>query len=173
MDESALFRSVLQAGEVLLWCGGPPYISGRRLAAFGIGTVMLCLPVVFLLTAPIPPHANIAVLITGILVFCAVPISMVRFAFKGDRVKAYAVTDQRLLLALGPRRTDLRAVALRDLDPVTLTRPSRSDRKLQFQPRGSTGKSIPDPLWIWYVRDPVELRELIEQARLSALARLT
>jgi hypothetical protein len=91
----------------------------------------------------------------------------------------YALTDRRLLIAVGPRRDKIRVVALSALAPVGFVRTPNSGLMLNFTVRGavSPGQSQP-PVWKflesgqadtwsprWLVRDPERVRQLIEDAR--------
>src|ERR1700719_2113570 len=70
---------------------------------------------------PILPHMGfqrMAGLVFGVALFCTIPFSLIRFSLCGDRTKAFALTDHRLLMTVGPRREDVRMVALMALAPV-------------------------------------------------------
>lgn len=184
MDGRALFQSVLNPREKLLWIGEPPCASGRRLGAIAIGLLFVFTAALFFRTTPIPPHMGFqrtAGLIFGVALFCTIPFSLIRFGLRGDRSKAYALTDQRLLMMLGPRREDLRVVALTALAPVRVLRLPKHDPMVQFRLQGKallersiwtcldTGQM---DLWSdsrWYVDDPDTVRKLIEDARVAAI----
>jgi hypothetical protein len=93
---------------------------------------------------------------------------------------AYAVTNHRLLVAVGARHENIRTVALEALDPVRIVLLPRSGKWLFFSLRGTSG--VPEeqrpPVWKflvtgqpdkrnarWLVRDPERERDLIETAR--------
>jgi hypothetical protein len=185
MDGRALFQSVLNPREKLLWIGEPPCASGRRLGAVAIGLLFVFTVALFFKNAPIPPHMGFqrtAGLFFGVALFCTIPISLIRFGLRGDRTKAYALTDQRLLMMVGPGREDVRMVALTALAPVEVIRQPKHDKMVQFR-RPGTGLLDARPIWTcldngrvdawsdsrWYVDDPDAVRKLIEDARLAAV----
>lgn len=184
MDGRALFQSVLNPRENLLWIGEPPCASGRRLGAAAIGLLFVFTVALFFRNAPIPPHMGfqrIAGLVFGVALFCTIPFSLIRFSLRGDRTKAFALTDHRLLMTVGPGREDVRMVALKALAPVEVMRDSRGrhDKMLRFS---LPGTRYVRPIWTcldsgradawsessWYVDDPDAVRKLIEDARIAA-----
>src|SRR6202042_967528 len=89
----------------------------------------------------------------------------------------YAVTNHRLLLAVGARRENIRTVALEVLDPVKTVLLPRSGKWLFFCLRGTSGmpREQRPPVWrflvsgqpdktntMWLVPDPESVRDLIE-----------
>jgi hypothetical protein len=114
-----------------------------------------------------------------VALFCTIPFSLIRFGLRGDRTKAYAVTDQRLLMMVGPRRDDVRMVALTALAPVEVMRRPKRDKMVQFS---LTGLDYAQPIWkcldsgrvdgwsdsSWYVDNPDAVRKLIEDERIAA-----
>jgi hypothetical protein len=119
----------------------------------------------------------------GVALFCTIPFSLIRFGFRGDRTKAYALTNQRLLMTVGPRREDVRMVALTALAPVEVMRQPKHDKMVRFRLPGSGLLDYARPIWTcldsgrvdawsdsrWYVDDPDAVRKLIEDARLAAV----
>lgn len=185
MDGDALFRSVLHPRENLLWIGEPPYASGRRLGAVAIGLLFVVAVAIFFWNVPIPPHVGFwrtARFVFGVALFCTAPFSLIRFGLRGDRTKAYALTDRRLLMTVGPRREDVRMVALTALAPVEVMRRPKHDRIVQFSLPSKGLTSFTRPIWrcldsggmdlwgdsSWYVDDPDAVRKLIEDARIAA-----
>jgi hypothetical protein len=182
MDGRALFQSVLNPREKLLWIGEPPCASGRRLGAIAIGLLFVFTVVLFFRTTPIPAHMGFqrtAGLFFGVALFCTIPFSLIRFGLRGDRSKAYALTDQRLLMMVGSRREDLRQVALTALAPVRVLRLPKHDPMVQFRLQGA---ALLEPVWVrlangqvdlwsdsrWYVDNPDTVQKLIEDARVAA-----
>jgi len=114
--------------------------------------------------------------------FCTIPFSLIRFGLRGNRTKAYALTDQRLLMTVGPRREDVRMVALKALAPVEAMRQPRHEKVVQFSLPGTELLRYAQPIWAyldsgevdawsdssWYVDDPDGVRKLIEAARIAA-----
>jgi hypothetical protein len=142
MDGRALFQSVLNPRENLLWIGEPPCASGRRLGAAAIGLLFVFTVALFFRNAPIPPHMGfqrMAGLVFGVALFCTIPFSLIQFSLRGDRTKSFALTDYRLLMTVGPRREDVRMVALMALAPVEVMRDSRGrhDKMLRFSLPGT------------------------------------
>jgi hypothetical protein len=187
MDGSALFQSVLNPRENLLWVGAPPYVSGRRLGALAIGLLSAFTVAIFLSNAPIPHNMGFqrtAGLIFGVGLFCSIPLTLIWFSLRGDRTKAYALTDQRLLMTAGPRREDVRMVALMALAPVEVMQRPKHDKVVQFSLQGAGLMRYAQPIWTcldsgrvdawsestWYVRDADAVRKLIEDARTVAIA---
>jgi len=185
MDGRALFQSVLDPREKLLWVGEPPYASGRRVGAVAVGLLFVFAVVLFFKAAPMPPHMGFrrtAGLVFAVALFCTIPFSLIRFGLRGDRGKAYALTDRRLLMAEGPRREDVRMVALTALAPVEVIRQPKHDKMVQFSLPGEGLLRYAQPIWTcldngrvdtwsdswWYVDDPDAVRKLIEDARLAA-----
>jgi hypothetical protein len=140
MDGRALSQSVLNPRESLLWTGVPLFASGRRLGAVAIGLLFVFTVGLFFGNAPIPPHMGfrrMAGLVLGVALFCSIPFSLIRFGLRGDRTKAYALTNQRLLMTVGQRREDIRMVALTALAPVEVMRQSKHDKMVQFSLPGT------------------------------------
>lgn len=96
----------------------------------------------------------------------------------------YALTNRRLLAAVGPRRDNMRAVSLTDLAPVqveTITVGRHSIDVLYFRPLRKSHRFTltDDPVWkslnsgktdkwmhsYWHVDVPESVRRLVESAR--------
>ena len=185
MDGRALFQSVLNPRENLLWLGEPPCASGRRLGAVVIGLLFVFTVALFFRNAPIPPHMGFqrtAGLVFGVALFCTIPFSLIRFGLRGDRTKAYALTDQRLLMTVGPRREDVRMVALTALAPVEVKRQPKHDKMVEFSLPGTGLMHYGMSIWTcldsgkidkwsdssWYVDDPKAVQQMIEDAKIAA-----
>jgi hypothetical protein len=184
MDGRALFQSVLNPREHLLWSGAPPSTSGRRIGAIAIGLLFVFTVALFFSVVPIPPHMGFrraGGLFFGVALFCTIPFSLFRFGLRGDRAKAYALTNQRLLMLVGPRREDMRMVALSALAPVEVMRQPKHDKMVQFSLTGTGLLRYVQPIWTcldsrqldtwsdssWYVDDPDAVCKLIEDARVA------
>jgi hypothetical protein len=181
MDGSAMFQTVLQPGERLLWTGRP-----RREAACMLAFLYLFITVEIVRTSRI-----VASKVGAFPVFLQLELIalagmfIVAGVFLGRRVwrfwnTAYAVTDHRLLVAVGASRENIRTVTLEALDPVKVVLGSRSGKRLRVCLRGTSGmpREQRPPAWkflvsgqsdktntMWLVRDPERVRDLIETAR--------
>jgi len=104
-------------------------------------------------------------LVFGVALFCTIPFSLIRFSLCGDRTKAFALTDHRLLMTVGPQREDVRTVALMALAPVEVVRDSRGrhDKMLRFQPAGYTLRAADLDLSRWRASRCVERIELVRR----------
>jgi len=168
-----------------VWIGEPPCATGRRLGAVAIGLLFVFTVALFFWTAPLPAHLGFrrtAGLFFGVALYCTIPFSLIRFGLRGDRTKAYALTDQRLLIMVGLRREDLRMVALKALAPVEIMRQPKHDKMVQFSLTGTGLLRYAQPIWrcldsgqvdkrsdsSWYVDDPDAARKLIKDARIAA-----
>jgi hypothetical protein len=83
---------------------------------------------------------------------------------------------------VGPRREDVRMVALTALAPVELMRQPKHDKMVQFSLTGTGLLRYAQPIWrcldsgqvdkrsdsSWYVDDPDAARKLIKDARIAA-----
>jgi hypothetical protein len=189
MDGRPLFQSVLNPRENLLWTGEPPFASGRRLGAIAIGLLFVFTVALFFGAAPIPPHMGFrrtAGVFLGVALFCTIPFSLIRFGLRGDRTKAYAPTNQRLLMTVGQQREDVRIVALTALAPVEVMSQPKHDKMVQFSLPGTGLLRYARPIWrrldsgrldtwgdsSWYVDDPDRVRKLIEDARIAATVKV-
>jgi len=187
MDGRVLFQSVLNPQENLLWVGEPPFAAGRRIGAVAIGLLFVFTVAIFFITFPVPHHMGFrrtAGLVFGVALFCTIPFSLIRFGLRGDRIKAYALTNQRLLITVGHRNEDVRMVTLTALAPVHVTGYSypSHDKMVQFSLSATGSPYLSRPIWVrldnmrvdswigptWYVDDPDAVRKLIEDARITA-----
>jgi hypothetical protein len=181
MDGSALFQTVLDPGERLLWTGRP-----RREAACMLAFLYLFITIEIVRTSrivaskvgPFPVFLQLELMALG-------GLFIVAGVFLGRRIwrfwnTAYAVTDHRLLVAVGAGRENIRTVALDALDPVKIVPGSRSGKRLRVCLRGTSGmpREQRPPVWrflvsgqpdktntMWLVRDPESVRDLIETVR--------
>ena len=181
MDRLALFQTVLNSGERLLWTGRPRRESACMLAflyIFITVEIVRTSRIVSSKVGPFPVFLQLELIaLAGLFIVAGV--------FLGRRVwrfwnTAYAVTDHRLLVAVGASRENMRAVALEALDPVRIVLGSRSGKRLRVCLRGTSGmpRDQRPPVWrflvsgqpdntntMWLVRDPESVRDLIESAR--------
>jgi len=146
-------RSLIPAGR-LLWTGRP-----RREAACMLTFLYLFTTVEIVRTSrivapkvgPLPAYLQLELIaLAGMFVAAGV--------FLGRRIwrfwnTAYAVTDHRLLVAVGESRENIRTVALEALDPVKVVPGSRSGKRLRVCLRGTAG--MPEeqrpPVWKFLV----------------------
>jgi hypothetical protein len=181
MDDSALFQTVLNPGERLLWTGRPRRESVCILAflyVFITVEIVRTSRIVASKVGPFPVFLQLELIaLAGLFVVWGL--------FLGRRIwriwnTAYAVTDHRLLVAVGSSRENIRAVSVEALDPVRIVLLSKAGKALSFCLRGTYGmpKEQRPPVWRflvtgqpdnrnarWLVRDPESVRDLIETAR--------
>jgi len=164
MDGSALFAPVLEAGERLLWSGEPRKLI-FAVAAFNFAILTVGLGYIFgkihrLQTAPLPRVLEFELVLVAIMLV-AVAYMLGTRIFRAWKT-AYAVTDRRLLTALGPDRSHIRSVLLADLDAVKVEYRPKMGKVLLFRRRGGLRP------WVWAVGDVDAVRQLIESARTAA-----
>jgi hypothetical protein len=84
-------------------------------------------------------------------------------------------------MLVGPRREDVRMVALTPLAPVEVMRRPKHDKMVQFSLKGTGLLRYAQPIWTcldsgrvdawsdstWYVDDPDAVRKLIEDTRIA------
>ncbi len=83
----------------------------------------------------------------GVAWFCTIPFSLIWFGLRGDRAKAYALIDQRLLMIVGPRREDVCMAALTALAPVEVKRQPKHDKMVQFSLKDAGLLRYARPIW--------------------------
>jgi hypothetical protein len=186
MDGSALFQKVLHPGERLLWTGKPQRQVACILAFLYIfitveivRTYRIAAPKV----GPLPVYLQLELL--GLAAMFAVAGLILARRIWRIWNTAYALTNQRLFVAVGARREDIRTVALEALDPARIVRLPKNGKGLSFCLRGTTGmpREQRPPVWkflvsgqpdnrnaIWNVRDPELVGQLIETARTATTA---
>ena len=134
MDGTALFQSVLSPGEHLLWTGQPRkdnlIWAGVRygiLVAFVGKTIQLVWGM-----RPDPMPVLLQSELTLLAVILAIGGGYLGYLIHRTWFTAYAVTDRRLLMAVGRRRDRIRNVALADLAPVRVVFRPRVGKMLLF-----------------------------------------
>jgi hypothetical protein len=181
MDSSALFQTVLNPGERLLWTGQKQRLMACMLAflyIFATVEIVRTYGIVASKVGRFPVFLQLELIaLAGMFVAAGV--------FLGGRIwrlwnTAYAVTNHRLLVAVGAGRENIRTVALEALDPVRIVLLPKSGKWLLFCLRGTFDmpKEQRPPVWKflvsgqpdnrnskWLVRDPERVRDLIETAR--------
>lgn len=161
MDVASQFQTVLDPGERLLWTGQPRKlifaVAGFNFAVLTVGLGYIFGKMQRLQTAPLPPVLELElVLVAFMLVAVGWMLGMRIFrAWK----TAYAVTDRRLLTALGLNRPQVRTVPLADLDAVKTEYRPKMGKVLLFHRRGGSKP------FVWAVSDVEQVRKLIETAR--------
>ena len=180
MDALALLHSVLEPGERLLWSGQPKRTVGSSLVALAIPVMMLFgFGNVFktLLTKqrePLPLYLEMElVAVAGVLVL---PFVFYWYRLRQAGITTYAVTNQRLLIAVGPEREKIRTLNIRALARVRMAPSRQGGRALFFSVRGkesvwiflTSGKADKWRGPIWRVDDPEFLERLIESTRAAS-----
>jgi hypothetical protein len=184
MAANALFARTLEPGERLIWEGRP-----RRDAPLLVGFLYFILVSQLAVIFPkaLRPHnASLPLLLQAELIamgalFALAGIPIVVRIYRAW-ASAYAITDNRLLMAVGKGPRAIRTIALTTLGEVGILR-RKGVAALYFRGRGDT--LIPKPqttgVWryadtheidkrrhVWLVRDPDAVRQIIEAARASA-----
>jgi hypothetical protein len=112
--------------------------------------------------------------------FFILPVFLCWLQLRSARNTAYALTDRRMLLALGPQRKDIRAVALKALGRVQIVSRYGGGRELLLNLRRPERTFFgPKSVWTFldtgetdkratpYLRvdDPASVQQLLENAR--------
>jgi len=164
MDGSALFASLLDPGERLLWTGEPRKlifaVAGGNFAILTVGLGYLFGKLLRLQRTPLPLVLELELVLVG---FMLVGVGYML----GTRIlrawkTAYALTDRRLLTVVGWKRNQMRSVPLADLDAVKTEYRPKMGKVLLLRPRGASKP------WVWAVGDVNGVRHLIESARSAA-----
>lgn len=179
METLALLQSVLEPGERLLWSGRPKRLAPTALAIpvmmlIGFGDVFR--KVLRMQRQPLPLYLQMELI--GVAVVLVLPIVFYWYRLHQTGITTYAVTDRRLLIAVGPEREKMRTLDLMSLSSVRVAPCRQGGKALFFMVRGkeflwtflTTGE--PDR-WrgqTWRVKDPDSLHQLIESARTVAQA---
>jgi hypothetical protein len=178
----SLLTSVLKRGEQLLWAGEPrrPWLSLPALRyvvmiAIAAGYLFKELVVHYRTASePLSIFLQMELITVGIALWS--PAFLVLMTRRQDRNITYAITNQRLLMALGPNRDQIREVALTDLASVQVHYRRRYGyNALNFTKRGQSAQM---PVWVfadsgrpdrwdspWIPEDPQFVRRMIEDAR--------
>lgn len=185
MNGSALFIGVLNPGERIVWSFQRQSLGSSLLKRFAIVAGPLWFMALMLLydifrKGPELPLSLRVELLCGAGWFFILPVFMSWLDFHSARNTAYALTDRRMLMALGPQRKDIRAVALTALGRVeiisayggrgklllNLRRPERTffgpKSVWTFLDTGETDKRATPYL---RVDDPTSVQKLLENAR--------
>lgn len=113
----------------------------------------------------------------AIAVLFLLPMLFCWYRFVQIRKTAYAITNQRLLVAVGAEREKIRTVDIRVLSPVRLSPSRQGGKVLFFSVRGresvwtflTSGKADKWRGQTWRVENPESLRQLIESIRTAAV----
>lgn len=173
-----MFESVLNPGERIVWSYRPQFgvrTSWKRLAIFAavpwLGSIALLRDASKSMATG---HQAELVFVSGY--FFALPIIAIYFRGRWARNTAYALTNRRVLMTVGPRRQDIRSLTLTQLGRVSIV----SNRRLlltwrlpgeaPFGPRSiwtnpDTGKADRWTQPYWRVPDPAAIQEMLENAR--------
>jgi hypothetical protein len=161
MDRSALFETLLDPGERILWSGQPRRlifaVAGLNFAVLTVGLGYIFGKMQRLQTAPLPAVLELELALVAFMLV-AVGWMLGMRIFRAWNT-SYAVTDRRLLTALGLNRTQVRTVPLADLDTVKTEYRPKMGKVLLFHRRGGS------KTFIWAVSDVEQVRKLIEAAR--------
>ena len=180
MDVYAPFQGVLQSQERLLWAGrpaqGPRFarMARPRYLAVLLAIGYACSKLLAHWQSPLPAAIQIE-LAAAVLILVA-PLIWVWFHFRRIPNTVYAVTNQRLFIAVGARREKIRTVKLDQLAPVRLHTGRQGSTVVAFRVIGQYARI---PIWTflvsgkidkwsqptWRVDDPAALQELIETVR--------
>jgi hypothetical protein len=167
-----------------VWCYQPQLSKSNRLKHFAIvASVLWLLSFLFLRSIsgkmPARPWLRTEVVCVA-AVFFVLPVFLSWSNFRWAQNTAYALTDQRVLMALGPRREDIRVVALKALGRVQIVNYRGRGKALLFNPRFPQHAFFgPKSIWTfpdtgetdtwatpyWRVHDPKSVQELLENAR--------
>jgi hypothetical protein len=186
MDSSALFTGVLNPGERTVWSyQRQPILSGSLLKRFAIVASVLWFGA-FMLLRDVSGKGQQRPLWLRVELLCSagwffiLPVFLCWLDLRSARNTAYALTDRRLLMALGPQRKDIRAVALTALGRVQIVTRRGSGRQLLLNLRRPQRTFFgPKSVWTFldtgetdkratpYLRvdDPAAVQQLLENAR--------
>jgi hypothetical protein len=161
MDGASLFETVLDPGERLLWSGQPRKrvfaFAGVNFAILTVGLGYIFGKMRRLQTAPLPTALELELVLVAFM-FVAAGYMLGTRIFRAWKT-AYAVTDRRLLTALGLNCPQLRTVLLADLDAVKTEYRPKMGKVILFRRRGGLQP------FVWAVSDVEQVRKLIETAR--------
>jgi hypothetical protein len=174
LDPTSSVTKVLSPGERLIWVGQPTRTvalpATRYLVMMAVGLGYLIEALVAYYAGPLPVLSRIELFVVGALL-----ISPLWFLSRHDRDTTYAVTNRRLLMAVGPDRRQVREVTLEALVPVQVRYRYRYGIVLDFRKRGPGSRT---PVWTfldsgkpdkwytpWSVDNPESVRQLIENAQ--------
>ena len=167
MDGTELFESMLAPGERLLWTGEKAGAVRDCLVGLTIPAILITgfgQVFVKLLNRWKGPLPTYLLLELGLLAtFALLPIVLAWRQFKRTKDTAYAVTDRRLMIAVGPERETIRAFPLKAVENVQL-RNTRRTRGLYFGVRGKSANIF----WAgsgWMVKDPAAVSKLVDEAK--------
>ena len=176
LDQANPITGVLHPGENVIWMGQPkdgglavPSVPGRQLVAIAAGIGFIFETLASHCAGPLPVSAKIEIFSAGGLL-----MAPLYWLGREARMTTYAVTNQRLLMAVGPDRAQIRELTLAELGPVRIYYDRRYGRVLSFAKRGPLNAasvwtfldSGRKDRWFdpWMVDDPEAVRQLIEAA---------
>jgi len=170
--------AVLRPGERVIWVGRPkgwqqglpatPYLV---MLAAGLG--LAADKFVFYCMGPLPPSTRMELLLFG-GISAVIIIAPFYYLRRQVRETTYAITSQRLLMAIGPDRGQIRELTLGSLGSTRVHYVRNYGTVLDFTIRGAGPKravwtfleSGKHDRWYtpWKVDDPESVRQLIETA---------
>jgi len=180
LDRANPFAGVLHADERFIWVGQPKariraVLRTRYLVMIAVVVVIVLEKFMSYLSGPVPVWAQIELVAAGGIFM--VPLWYLR---REVRVTAYAVTSQRLLMAVGSDRGQIRELSIGALGSVRVHRVRYYGKVLDFSRRGDgtrQGAGARPKVWTfldsrkpdrwyapWSVDDPESVRQLIEAA---------
>jgi hypothetical protein len=180
MDASGRFTSVLNPGEHLVWSYQVRVKRSGAIAGFTIVASTLWAGSFMFLRDASRAYARTlwlrAELIGVAGYFLLLPVFVLWLKLRWARKTAYALTDRRVLMAVGPRREDIREVALTALGRVMIVNghelllTPRLPLRSFFKPPSvwtfpDTGKPDQWASPYWRVPDSASVQELLENAR--------
>jgi hypothetical protein len=180
LDRDNPLAGVLRQAERVIWVGQPK--ARLRAALRTRYLVMIAAVVVFVLekfmshlSGPVPVWAQIELVAAG-----GIFVLPLWYVGRETRATAYAVTSQRLLMAVGSDRGQIRELSLGALGPVRIHHVRYYGSVLDFSRRGDgtrQGSGARPRVWTflesgkpdrwyapWSVDDPESVRQLIETA---------
>jgi len=177
MDDCGLFNSVLNPGERLVWSyQRQPTASNRLMPYVIVGSGLWLISFMLLRDIsrerpePMPDWLRMELYcVAGF--FFVLPALLYWLIPRLARNNAYALTDRRVLMAVGTRPEDIRAVALTALGHVWIA--GRHELRLSMRyPEQKLVWTCPDTgkadKWAppyWRVDNPTSVQELLENAR--------
>jgi hypothetical protein len=147
LNEANPITRVLHPGENVIWMGRPkggglaiPLLPGRQLAVIAAGIGFIFETLVSHWAGPLPMFAKIEL-------FAAGGLLMTPLYWLGQEARrtTYAVTNQRLLMAVGPDRAQVRKLTLAELGPAQIFYDRWTGVTEEFSPLRSEGPLMRPP----------------------------
>jgi hypothetical protein len=173
LDRASSIAEVIHPGERLIWAGQPGGAvrvpPARQLVVIAVGLGYIVEALVSHWAGPLTALNKIELFASG--GFMMAPLFLVG---REARKTTYVVTNQRLLMAVGPDRGQICEVTLTALGPMRIYYDQWYGNALHFAKRGPDAGA---PVWTfldsgkpykwyapWSVNDPETVRQLIQTA---------